>query len=362
PAGVAGIWYKDPSGSIVKNPLRPFRQDLDSLPFPNWDHWDIERYLKANEGFAGELRLIASRGCPYSCAFCSNAAIRESVPGNFFRLRKPERVIEEVQNNKDKYYGWGMRCVYFTDDIFGLGREHMRQFCSAYIQSGLSTEIAWRCQTRADFITEEWAGLASSAGCRMVSLGVESGDERIRREVYNKRITDRQITEAARILTKYNIMYCINIMVGCPEDSALTIRRSLEMIRETQAPVAIFSLYQPLPKTALAERIWKDKRLSSGAPFSSVISFRWGFESPSIHTKYLTAAQVRKIIFKIRLLRIWVLCMRGFQARGAVFIFDILREVLSLIWHRRPVFHSYSFAALDLRVAFWYFNKKRNIP
>ncbi len=97
PSQVAGIWYKDRKGEIIRNPLRPYRQDLDSLPFPNWDYWEIEKYLKLNESFVGALRIFTSRGCPYNCTFCSNPALRKAVPGTFYRVRSPENIMAEIK-------------------------------------------------------------------------------------------------------------------------------------------------------------------------------------------------------------------------------------------------------------------------
>lgn len=94
---VKGIWYKE-NGKIVRNSLRPFIQNLDSLPFPNWDYWNIEKYFKTFF-IPNSLSILSSRGCPYNCSFCSNRAIASAIPGRYYRIRFAENVIEEIKRD-----------------------------------------------------------------------------------------------------------------------------------------------------------------------------------------------------------------------------------------------------------------------
>ena len=84
PYDVEGIWFKDKQSNVVKNKLRPFIQDLDSLPFPSWDHFETKKYLEfSRRGFM----FLASRGCPFSCTFCSSPAVGKLIPGKYHRTR-----------------------------------------------------------------------------------------------------------------------------------------------------------------------------------------------------------------------------------------------------------------------------------
>lgn len=118
---VDGFWFKRKSGDIVRNRPRPFEPELDKLPFVNWDYWEIEKYLSANPVYTGIGGLIhlTSRGCPYNCNFCSAPTIRKSVPGNYYRVRSAENVIEEVKSNLKKYWSLGFRGIDIHDGLFG---------------------------------------------------------------------------------------------------------------------------------------------------------------------------------------------------------------------------------------------------
>ena len=130
---VEGIWYKDRNGRVHKNNLRPFEENIDGLPFPNWDHWDIKKYLEANlYYFPGALKCLSSRGCPYNCSFCSNKAIRETIPGKYYRVRSAENIIDEIKFNREKYSKIGFKSIAFGDEIFGLDPGWLKKFCGLY--------------------------------------------------------------------------------------------------------------------------------------------------------------------------------------------------------------------------------------
>ena len=323
PKDVQGIWYKDKSNNIIRNPLRPFREDLDSLPFPNWDHWEIDRYLETNLYFVGAIGYMFSRGCPYSCTFCSNPAIRNAIPGKFYRLRSPENVIEEVKRNKQKYYDIGFRHIIFCDEIFSLSSKNLEAFLNLYTKENLNKLFTWHCQTRPDVIDDRWARKAKESGCIMVSLGVESGDENIRMNVYNKKFTNRQIYKAIEHLEKCEINYAINIILGSPEDSYNTINKSFNLLRNTKPITETFHFYQPLPKTELLNFIDKKlveekiaKMFNNGAlPVSNAIV---------INTRFLKVRDLRIIKLAMRLNKVYRFVIDGLKLKGLFFIKDTM--------------------------------------
>jgi len=336
PAGVAGIWYKDPFGSIVKNPLRPFRQDLDSLPFPNWDHWDIEKYLQLNESFIGGLRIFASRGCPYSCSFCSNPALRRAVPGAFYRTRSPQNVIEEIKLNKRKYASRGFRNVAFGDATFGLNAGQLEELCTLYIKEGLHLELPWDCQTRVELVTEGWADQVSRAGCCMVTLGIESGDDYIRTRIYKKDFARAQIIGAVKNLKKRDIAYCMSIIVGCPYDDAETIRNTLRLLRETKPLKAHITFYQHLPYTELSNNLNSRRTEGEGAIFKA-----WNV--PRAGTMHLKHWQLKIFMVRFFLRRIAMLFYHGFRFKGVLVLRDMCKYLFAIGGSRTVPLNNYCF-------------------
>lgn len=250
---VAGIWFKDKKGSLIRNPIRAFEKDIDVLGFPNWDNWDIEYYIKYVD--MEKIGFISSRGCPHSCTFCSNAALRKANSGNFFRSRGAEQVIAEIESNFDKYQKFGFKYVRFDDDIFGLDYEFLKKFCSLYISKGLNKKLPWFCQTRADLLTDEYADLIAQAGCAIVGFGVETGDDSTRSRVYKKSISNDSIVAACQRLRKRNIAYIFYLIYDAPYTNRLEIKRTKQLVKQLRPLRANFSPYMYLPKTELADKL-----------------------------------------------------------------------------------------------------------
>ena len=318
---VDGIWYKDSKGSIHKNPLRPFEEDIDSLTFPNWDYWGIKRYLETNLYYLpGSMSILSSRGCPYNCSFCSNKAIREAVPGRYYRVRSPENVIAEIKMNLEKYQHKGLKSIFFGDEIFGVDYRWLEAFCELYIKEGLSKRLPWYCETRADIITKQWARTAARANCKLVLLGIESGDDYIRRQVYKKDISQEAIMEAVPNLKDNGIAFMFSMILGCPQDTKKTIRAGIKLVKQLNPIVSYWNFYQPLPKTELASKIvWqRDKELKEF------------WQIPRIRTLSLNTKDLNRLMLDIRIMQVCQFLRWGIKLKKGGFILDIIKYIFSI--------------------------------
>jgi len=342
PEGIAGLWYKNRHGAIVRNPLRPFREDIDTLPFPNWDYSEMDKYFKLCEPFKGAIKISSSRGCPYECSYCVSPAIKKAVPGTFYRLRSPENIIEEIKINVHKYYGRGFRHLQFGDDTFGVDLKHMEKFCRLFVKEGLSRYLTWSCQTRADIVTEYWAGLARGSGCVMVSLGIESGDAHVRTMVYNKKITNEDIENACQALQGKDILYRMNFLICGPKDSKTSVRDSLKFVEKLKPALAVFHFYRALPGTELDTCASKTEQL----PDTTEHANRHVSAAPLKHTDYLNPFDVTLIFWKIQAKRALSLITSGVSLRGFSFIADLLRE-FAVVLKIRPMLDGYVAAHLE---------------
>ncbi|MFH0918163.1 MAG: radical SAM protein [Candidatus Omnitrophota bacterium] len=359
PLGVAGIWFKDSTGKIIRNPLRQFRQDLDGLRFPNWDYWDIEKRLNINESsFIGGLRFITSRGCPYTCTFCSNPALGNAVPGKFYRLRSPENIVSEIKHNVDKYYDRGFRHVVWGDESFGIDIIYLRKLFELYNGQGFNKALTWSCQPRADFVTDEWAQLAKESGCNFVCMGVESADENIRFKTYDKNISNQDVREAVKILVRHRIEYAINMIVGCPEDSFRTICGNIKLLKELRPARTMFLLYQPLPKTELGQMVMADKTFKINYDRMFERGPRHRIELPVVNTRYLSITALTFFIFWLDLRHVMEFIITGLRLKGMRFIADIYRQFRFLILNNRPILHAYSFAEIEVHTTLKYLREK----
>ena len=324
---VNGIWSKNAQGVIIKNPPRPFEENLDIVCFPNWSHWNMEQYLNTSLFFTGSISCLASRGCLYECTFCSNNAIKHASPGNYYRTRSPQNVIDEIKDNLNKYWDKGMRAVFICDEIFGANIRYLKEFCSLYRNAGFHKILPWSCQVRCDIVTDEWAQEAHNAGCLLVSFGIDSGNDYIRRKVYGKNISREQIIAATRSLKANRIQYKFNFLVGCPEETKETISESIRLTKELKPIMSYFNCYQPLPKTELGEKIWPGR-------WDNIIDNQ-GFvdlwNKPRILTNTLTIVDLHKQLLRIHIRILTMFLINGLRKRGIVF----LRDVFSYVFSRR---------------------------
>ena len=189
PAGIRNLWWKQPDGTVERNPLRPLA-DLDALPFPDREVYD---YLHLHHERQGEATMMVSRGCPYACAYCCNEALRKVYRGlgKPVRFRSVPLVIAELRAVLDTY-PFIERFV-FDDDILPLRRDWFRDFAQAY-----KREIGrpFACNLRPNLADEEIVGLMRDAGCEEVRFGIESGNDEIRNGLLNRRLSREEIVRA----------------------------------------------------------------------------------------------------------------------------------------------------------------------
>ena len=165
------------NGVLVRNPLKPLVDDLDSLPPPDKE---VYPYREAIE-VAGYAPFFFSRGCPYLCAYCCNHALARTygLRQSSIRYRSPESSIREIE---DALARFAMPRIFVRDDIFGLHPTWRREFCELF---ALRIGLPFSVFARAEVVSESYVSDLTRAGCKAVTLAVESGNEYIRKEVMN---------------------------------------------------------------------------------------------------------------------------------------------------------------------------------
>ncbi|GAB4330134.1 MAG: radical SAM protein [Promethearchaeota archaeon] len=316
--GVRGFYYKGRDGKIHENPPAPLVEDLDALPFPNWDLWRVDKYLHFQHA-QGELPMLGSRGCVYDCSFCSNHRLRQVLCGKYLRVRSPKNVVAEVEYQRQKY-GKRFSNVYFWDENFlGGSKRAFREFCELYRVKGLHRKVIWSCNIRADRVDLDWAKTARRAGCFYVRFGVESGNDFIRNRVLNKNLSEEAVFKARKALEEADVLLRVNMMLGVPGESSNTLRESVSFVKRLKPDNYFFSLYQPLPGTRLLELI---PRLGG-----EVEEERWrenfDFWMKSIvRTRYLSPKQLVNFRRRVYLGAMASFFFEGLRARHLRFLRD----------------------------------------
>jgi len=286
---IEGVWYKK-DGHIVKTPPKGFIPDLDSLPYPNFDYWDIALYFSRSY-IPGALPILATRGCVYNCSFCSKGPLEDRVGGRSYRLRDPEKVIQEIEINFKKYKRLGFKIVFFYDEIFGFNKSWYKNFSRGYKKRNLHKILSWKCETRADIISPAWAKEAKETGCIFVGLGLETASEKRRINFYNKSITNLQFVSAVNLLKKIGIHFSLNIIIGSPGETKEEIRETYRFAGYLEPDLLVICVFLPLPKTKLTEICVKRNYLKSKGKYLGL---------SRIETPFLSINQLRNLAIKLK--------------------------------------------------------------
>ncbi len=229
---IANVWVRGADGNIRKNPVRMLRQELDRLPPPDYSPEEkfyiegkevVERWSIARLG--GLYETMTARGCPFSCAYCCNDQLRKLYPGQrFVRRRTPDNVIEELLSAQRIV---PIKFVNFQDDVFTFDREWVAEFARSYKKH---VDLPFWCYTHALHADFETLELLRDAGLRRVTLGIQSGSQRILKEVFNRPVPNRKVIESARTLERIGLEYNFDLITNTPFETEQDCVDTLELL------------------------------------------------------------------------------------------------------------------------------------
>lgn len=214
---------------------------LDDLPFPNRGLVRRERYLRPEY-------FILARGCPYQCYFCSSPATSGKV-----RHRSVENLLEEMV----PYLAQCRGQLSFADDSFTLDRSRVLDLCREIARRSLS--LRWRCVTRIDLLDEELVRAMRGAGCEIIGFGIESGSERVRRQVLTKGgFSNARVHETVGLCRKHGIRVNAFFMIGNPGETPEEIDETEDMIFRLGLDGVAISVPIPFPGSPLYDMAERD--------------------------------------------------------------------------------------------------------
>jgi anaerobic magnesium-protoporphyrin IX monomethyl ester cyclase len=230
------FWYKR-FGSIQKTIPYNLVANLDTLPFPDYELFDVQKMLKVS---GGVFPVSCSRGCLFDCSYCVNHALREKYKGlgTYFRFRSVDNTISMLSHYLWKY---SLNHFTFADDIFGVNKEWVYEFCEKYPKHFNRT---FDCNLRVEMVTEDLLKALKSAGCTKVELGIESGNEWMRKEVLNRNMTNEQILNAFDMAHKLGLKTRSYNMIGLPFELGANIQETINLNKQAKPDeVAVFYFY-----------------------------------------------------------------------------------------------------------------------
>jgi radical SAM superfamily enzyme YgiQ (UPF0313 family) len=249
-SGIRGLSFRDGQGRVVHNPDRPLRDDIDNIPMPAHQLYHIERYTNLNpltDGLDPKARaytLVTSRGCPYKCIFCS-----KPITGKTWRPRSVDNVIDEW-----RFLVKDMRAteIGITDDIWNLDLKRAKEICRHLIDERLNT-VPWVTihGMKVNHTDGELFELMKAAGCKRVGFGVESGDDRILRQVIKKGQTVEMVRRCFRDAKSAGLQTMGFFIFGMPGETEETMEKTIRLALELDPDLANFLIAAPYPGTEM---------------------------------------------------------------------------------------------------------------
>lgn len=245
---VSNLYYKQGS-RIYRNELRRLIENLDNLPFPDKELFYGTMYYQSDT-----YTIMTSRGCPYSCSYCHNYYLKKIYlgKGQYIRRRSVENVIEELEQAKKKYKA---RSVMFQDEIFTLNPGWFEEFCRLYKKE---INLPYACYIHPNTIDEKTAFLLHDSGCVSINMGIESIDERARKELLYRSIKQEQIISALRLLKKNHIHCRGYFVIGLPGQKEADLIELVRFCNEYKFGSPMIFWLHYFPKTAITENFQKE--------------------------------------------------------------------------------------------------------
>ncbi len=255
--GIKGLVWRS-SGEIIVNVTRPFVADLNDLPHPMHHLLPMQKYVMPM--IKGPFTfIVTSRGCPAGCTYCiKHVSYQFSV-----RIRTPEHIMEELWMLKKM----GMNNIHMYADLFTVNRDQVIGLCQQMIDQKIG--IRWTCNSRVDYVDEEMLALMGKAGCRLISWGIESGNEQILRHARKGAYPDK----AERALTwakRAGIMNWGYFIIGLPGETEATIQDTIQFSKKLPLDIALFHVAAPYPGTPFFFEVVKNGWFRSGTRWEQV--------------------------------------------------------------------------------------------
>ncbi len=281
---VKSLWVKE-NGRVFKNELRPLL-DLDQNPISDYTIFD-DRYFY--QPFLNGVYRIApyemQRGCPYSCSYCTNTYFKDLNKGlgSYWRRKSFTKAISEMSCFRDDY---NLELIRFVDDTFmAMSVDKFREFADLYIEK---VNVPFFINTRPETVTKDKVQILKEMKCVSVSIGLESGNEEIRNQVLNRKMSDESLINAFRYLKDVNIRTSSFDMIGLPYETRENIMETVELNRKCDPDTISVNIFYPYKRTVLADLCVKEN-FCTGDEIAEHYQVESGLKMPQISPKEIRA-------------------------------------------------------------------------
>jgi radical SAM superfamily enzyme YgiQ (UPF0313 family) len=204
--GVPNLWYKN-DGDIMKNPLSDPIPDINSLPLPDKDLFKDYVYHKS------DYVILTCRGCVFNCSYCCESYLNEIYKNRYYRRRSVDSVMEELLVMKGKY---DFKRVMFFDSVFFSDRDWLKDFLPRYREE---ISVPFRCAGHVSFVDKDIINEMKISGCYCIDFGVQTFNEKLRKELLNRPESNQIIERAFSICDQAMLRYDVDLIMGIPSMS-----------------------------------------------------------------------------------------------------------------------------------------------
>lgn len=288
PHGIANLWIKTPDGRIERNGPRPFLQDIDSLPFPDRTIWTV--WMKQQQG--DELSVLLGRGCPYDCTYCCNHALKKVAPGKYVRFRSPENIINEITFLHTTRPTQSR--IYFEVESIALNKVWLIEFCKQLeaFNATIDNFISYGCNFRISpqSLDEKIFLALKKAHFVKINIGLESGSERVRREILKRNYSNRDFLDVTAMARKVGLQIYVFNIIGLPKETYGDYMETVSLNRQCQPDGHYTGIFFPYPGTELYNMCVREGFINTPIDWKMerkkpVIDFP-GFSKPQIQKAY----------------------------------------------------------------------------
>jgi radical SAM superfamily enzyme YgiQ (UPF0313 family) len=252
---IPGLIYREKEKTIANPPK--FENNIDQFGMPAWELIRPETYPEAQHGAFFKnfpiAPIVTTRGCPFNCAFCAG----KLNTGSVFRKRSVGGIIEEI---KELYYKHGIKEFHIIDDNFTLDKAFAKSVLREIIRLNLKASFAVPNGVRLDTLDEEILSLMKRAGFYLVSVGIESGSDRVLK-LMNKHLMTKQIKEKVNLIKRAGLDTAGFFILGYPGETEKEIRKTIKFSLELGLLRANYFIFLPLPGTPIYKELDKDGKL-----------------------------------------------------------------------------------------------------
>jgi len=233
--GIAGIAFRSGNNLVVTD-KRELIKPLDKIPFPARDLLHLTSHY---------VNMFTSRGCPYKCVFCSSTSFWKTV-----RFFSAGYVVDEISEILAKYKP---KRINFTDDLFIADKPRLRKIRHLIHGEGIHREVEFHCTARANLVNHEVASLLKSMNVRNVSMGLESGSNRILQSLKGDSVSVEQNEKAINTLKRHGLNASGSFIIGSPTETREEISQTYKFIQRSRLDGGDTYVLLPFPGT----KVWE---------------------------------------------------------------------------------------------------------